>query len=181
MVELKVPYYSQYRDITDQSWKERACGAACLKMALDYVAPEFGVIIPSIEELLEEGVAIKAYTPSHGWVHRGMVFLAHNHGIPAYHEEFRSLDGGHAKRLVELGFKKIISTLDSGKPVIVSVEKEFAGGGSSHQVVLVGYKEDADGVLIYHEPEAEDGKGKSREVEQERFLKHWRYLAIFVG
>ena len=82
------------------------------------------------------------------------------------------------KRIVNFGFKKILKTLDEGKPVIVSVEQNFEESDKFHQVVLVGREGD---LFLYHEPEAEDKNGAYREVSTEQFLRHWRHLAIFVG
>jgi len=179
-MQLSVPFYSQYRDVTDPAWQPRACGGVCLKMALDFLAPSFNTTIPTILELIEEATTHKAYSTGSGWVHRGMVFLAHNHGIPAYPEEFRSMEGSHARTLVHYGYQKIVETVRSGKPVIVSIEKGFVDGGSFHQVLIVGEKDNGE-TLIYHDPEAKDNSGAFREIEREKFCSHWRHFAIFVG
>ena len=164
-MKISVPYYSQHRDIIDPYWKSRACGVTCLKMVLDFHAKIFNTTIPTLDELIKEGIAIKAFS-QHGWIHQGIVFIAHNHGVPAYQEEFRSLDGMCAKRIVNFGFKKILKTLDEGKPVIVSVEQNFEESDKFHQVVLVGREGD---LFLYHEPEAEDKNGAYREVSTEQF------------
>jgi len=179
-VQLSVPFYSQYRDVVDPVWQSRACGGVCLKMALDFLAQKCNATIPAIPELIEEAVTHKAYSTGSGWVHRGMVFLAHNHGIPAYPEEFRSMEGAYAKGLVEYGYNKIIKTVRSERPVIVSIEKGFEDGGSFHQVLIVGEKDDGE-VLMYHDPEAKDESGAFREIGREKFCSHWRHFAIFVG
>jgi hypothetical protein len=149
-------------------------------MVLDFLQQDFNTKIPALDELIEEGVGIKAFG-SHGWTHQGQVFLSHNHGVPAYQEEFRSLDGMKAKQLVTFGLNKIVSTLINGRPVIVSVEKGFIESGKFHQVVLVGYEDNDGGVFFYHEPEAPDDSGAYKKVTREVFLRYWRHLAIFIG
>ncbi|HEC33037.1 MAG TPA: hypothetical protein ENI63_02130 [Candidatus Kaiserbacteria bacterium] len=176
-MKLSVPYYSQYKEVVDSKWQPRACAVTCLKMALDFEATNFNTTIPTIDELIEEGVNIKAFSKE-GWVHRGIVFLAHNHGVPAYQEEFRSMDGRLAKKLVTTGHSKLINRLKDGKTSIVSVEKGFNEGGGFHQIILVGYR---DGNFLYHEPESKDNVGAFMRVSDEEFLNHWRHMAIFVG
>jgi len=176
-MRLSVPYYSQYKDVTDSDWQPKACVVTCLKMALDFEAPNFNTTIPVLDELIQEGVDIKAFGKD-GWIHRGIVFLAHNHGVPAYQEEFRSMNGKLAKNLVAIGHAKLIKRLEEGKTVIVSVEKGFEVGGGFHQILLVGYE---NGNFLYHEPEEKDETGAFMPVSEEKFLRFWRHLAIFVG
>jgi hypothetical protein len=149
-------------------------------MVLDFFQSNFNTKIPDLNTLIEEGVGIKAFG-HYGWTHQGLIFLAHNHGVPAYQEEFRSMDGEKAKDLVSFGLKKIMDTLVSGKPVIVSVEQRFTQSGKFHQVVLVGYQEEERGTFLYHEPESQGDDGAFKEVSVEQFLRSWRHLAIFVG
>lgn len=176
-MKLSVPYYSQYKDVNDPTFRSRACSITCLKMALDFEASNFNTIIPSLDELIQEGIDIRALSKN-GWEHRGIVFIAHNHGVPAYQEEFRSINGKLAKKLVDMGFEKLIKRLEEGKTAIVSVEKGFGENGDSHQVILVGYE---DGHFFYHEPEAKDETGAFRQISEEKFSSYWRHLAIFVG
>lgn len=176
-MKLSVPYYSQYRDVTNPEWQSRGCAIACLKMALDFEAPNFNTTIPTLDELIQDGIDIKAFSKE-GWLHKGIVFLSHNHGIPAYQEEFRSMDGRLAKGLVAVGYQKLLKRLEEGKTAIVSIEKGFEEGGSFHQVLLVGHEGEN---FLYHEPEAKDNTGSFRQIGDDDFLAHWRHLAIFVG
>lgn len=178
---LPVPYYSQHRDVEDAIWRPRACGMTCLKMVLDYYAPKLDIEVPSLDDLIEEGISIEGYS-AHGWIHDKLVLIAHNYGMPAYREEFRTIIPTRQKALATRGLRKILDFLHEGKPVIVSVEGNFEDGGDFHQVVLVGFeKEGSVDTIIYHEPAAQDETGKNRRVAKETFLKHWRNLGIFIG
>ncbi len=177
-MKLNVPYYSQYTDVADSDWQPRACAIACLKMALDFEADNFDTVIPSLDKLIKEGIDIDAFNIKEGWSHMGMVFISHNHGVPAYREEFRSMYNKREQRLVTIGHAKILRRLEEGKTSIVSVEGNFKDGGESHQVLIVGHE---DGDFIYHEPSAKDGTGSFRHISEEEFLRHWRHLAIFIG
>jgi uncharacterized protein YvpB len=176
-MKLQVPYYSQYKEVTDLEWQPKACAITCLKMVLDFEAPNFNTTIPTLDELIQEGVSINAYS-NDGWIHKGIVFLSHNHGVPAYQEEFRSVNKEFEKNLTEVGISKILKRLEDKKTSMVSVEKDFEKSGSFHQILIVGYE---DGNFLYHEPEEKDETGAFMQVSEERFLAHWRRLAIFIG
>lgn len=176
-MRLSVPYYSQYKEVSDPDWQSRACALACLKMALDFEASNFGTIIPTLDELIQEGINIKAFGKA-GWIHNGIVSLSYNHGVPAHREEFRSKNNKFAKHLATAGCAKFLERLKEGKTSTVSVEADFKDGGEFHQVLLVGHE---DGNFLYHEPGAKDETGAFRQVGEETFLRHWRHLAIFIG
>lgn len=174
-MKLEVPFYSQYTNVTDESWQNRACAMACLKMVMDFFAPNSN---PNIDELIEKGLQIQAYLDNVGWVHAGLCMLARNHGFAAYNEEFRSLDIEIEAGLIEMGIRKIRSKLELGLPVIISCSKNFDEFHKPHQIVLVGYDEVG---FYYHEPETRDDSGANRYVELETFRNHWRKFAIFVS
>lgn len=54
----------------------------------------------------------------------------------------------------------------------------FEDGGKFHQVILVGYE---NGNFLYNELAAKDENGAYREISKEKFLRHWRHPAIFLG
>lgn len=192
-IVIAVPYYSQYRDVTDDSWKARACGAVCLKMVLEYFGRKRSLTVPSIDELIQEGIAIKA-TSEAGWVHTRIALLAHNHGFPAYNEEFRSVavnyekqrfsESEHAESLMRYGITKIAETVRAGRPVIVSVSKRFEHKELFHQVVLTGIRGSGAAVegFFYNDPDHDSPEeGTNRFVDLATFREHWRRFAIFVA
>jgi hypothetical protein len=150
-----------------------------------------GYISP--DQLIAEGLLIGAYDEGVGWNHDGIARLAHNHGLPAYREEFRSItvdagtkarvDSPFAESLRATGIEKIKGSLVAGKPVIISTIKRFSEAGKFHSVLLTGFEEE-NGQLAgfhYHDPESiQDGGGAKRFVSIGTFKEHWRRLAIFV-
>jgi len=59
-----VPFYSQFKDITDPTWQKVGCGIASLAMLIDYYKPAV-----SVDSLLTEGITTGAYITSAGWSH----------------------------------------------------------------------------------------------------------------
>jgi|SRR6185312_15958045 len=185
-MKLSVPYYSQFDKIHDAEWKQRGCAVVCLKMCLDFAKPGD---VPSIEDLIKEGEIIGGYVPKIGWKHEAIVRLAHNHGVPAYQEEFKSVHVDLAKKtfsksefekdLIDKGIERIKNSIDSGVPVIVSTATPLG----FHQVVVVGY-EDNVGTLtgfFVNDPDNRDGERKDFFISLADFLHQWRMFTIFVG
>ncbi|TAL49218.1 hypothetical protein EPN83_01620 [Patescibacteria group bacterium] len=186
-MKLDVPYYSQFKDVTDPEWRLKACTIANLKMALEYA---LGAPAPSIDELIKEGLLIRGYGP-HGWIHDAIVNLAHNHGVPAYREEFRSVAVDTARSefsrskyedsLLSYSLEKFRKKLSAGALVIASTPRNWAPDGNFHTTLLVGYKE-KNGALsgfYYHDPDAPNEPKKDQFVDVETFKEYWRRLAIF--
>ncbi|MDP2704831.1 MAG: C39 family peptidase [Patescibacteria group bacterium] len=172
---LDAPFYSQYDNVTDESWRSKACAVTCLKMGLDFLSSD----IPSIDSLIEEGVSISGYTP-HGWSHDSLVFLAHNHGVPSYKEEFRSASDLFKERLETVGLSKIIKKLAENRPVLLSVTKP---NDSFHAILAVGFEGETASPthIIFHDPDTKDGGSSFQKMTLPDFLKKWRKLAIFLG
>lgn len=174
-MKLEVPFYSQFTDVTLEEWKERACAPTCLKMVLDFLSG--GKFEKSIDDLIREGLEIGAYEEGIGWIHVGLVRLAHNHGFLGYNEEFRTLNKDLDQGFAEKGIEKIKQTLKSGLPVIISCSKNFDEFHKFHQVVIVGFDENG---FYYHEPHKENKEeGANRFVDFQTFKTHWRKFAIF--
>jgi hypothetical protein len=187
---LPVRYLSQWNDITDPAWKERSCSIVCLAMVLGFYFPERPVI--SANDLLEEGLAIKGHTYATGWKQDALVALSHNHGLPLYREEFRSLlidrnagtgtPSADSDTLRKVGTEKIISWLSGGDPVIISTLKRFSVEGTYHTVLLIGVAHEggiATG-FYYHDPDSDqEGGGERRFVSMETFQQYWRRFALF--
>lgn len=166
---LAVPYSSQYLDIKDPHWVIRACGIANVKMALDY----FGAHAPTLDKLIEEGVAMGAYGAS-GWYHDGLIAIAEKRGVEGFREE--DMDTAQ-------GLKKIRESLKTNTLVIVSVVQMLLGRKKYHQVLLVGYREESGNIkgLFYHDPAATDrDAGKNLYVDVDVFKVYWRNKAIFL-
>lgn len=163
---LSVPFHSQYGDEVPHDWQAHACSIVNLVMVLEFLTKHTFLIA----ELIREGESIGGFGPR-GWTHDAIVLLAHNHGVQAYRQEFRSCEDAVAEKLAHDGFHKIEKTVREGTPVIVSVQKE---NGSYHTVTVIHTDENA---VIFHDPEA----GENQELSRDEFLKKWRRLAIFFG
>ncbi len=157
-------FQSQYSDDVPEVWRPRACSIANVRMVL----VSRGDDVSTMADLIAEGESMNGFGPR-GWVHDALVFLLHNHGVPAYREEFRSRDDAHAEVLMRVGVEKIRESVRAGHPVMVSLQKE---NGSYHTVLV--YEVTDDG-FVYHDPEV----GPSQSVSEEVFLKQWKRLAIF--
>ena len=161
-MKLAVPYHSQFLDIADPFWILRACGATSLAMVLEYHGlPELN-ILSFCNEAKEKG----GYDMKNGWVHDYLVLKATELGFTAYRKEgMEDVD-------------EIISSLEQGNPVIVSVEKKVLEQKRFHILVVVGYENEN---FIYHEPESTDReRGQYRVCDTETFMEYWRRKAIFI-
>lgn len=173
---MQIPYYSQYAADVPEIWRDRACGAMALKMGLDTLGAE----TPSPNDFIEAGVAVGAWQEDGGyWIHDRLAILAHNYGIPAYREEFRSGREDLVADMRAYGMRKIAAHLGHGGLVMVSVPKHMVAGGSYHLVLLT--KNEGD-TLTYQDPAYETAtEGAARTITHDAFSALWRGLAIFLG
>lgn len=187
---LPVPYVSQYSIGRDSDGLSRACGAACVKMILDYRGGDNTDFL----EIVREGQTMRgAYISGIGWTHSGLASLLRNHNVGAYAEEFRSIEidtknqeflpsqfeVGH----VERGIQKIAGKiLDWKQPVIISGIKHWKEKDKWHLMVIVGVEKDGDRItgFFYHDPDDELEPGTNKFVDKETFRTYWRKFAIFV-
>jgi hypothetical protein len=194
-----VPYYSQFFDVSREDQREKSCSIVCLKMAFDFLSPG---TTPSIDHLIEEAsfhtISMKEHglitekAASFGTVHDVLVSLAHNYGVLAYREEFKSLSVTEAKVVVpspfvevmlESGIKKIVASLETGSLVIASVFPGLSEGKSFHTILLIGF-EDRDGTLTgfyYHDPDARTEARNDQFIALADFVIYWRKMAVFLG
>ena len=168
-MKLKVPYYSQYEDIKDKVWRDRACGLVCLKMVLDFNK----IKTPEIGEFLKIALDKGTYHEFNGWIHDKIVELAKDFGMEACRKEEMENE------------QELKDFLDGGNPVIVSISaKRFLEEFESkfHQVVLTGFKLDNCELkgFYYNDPDYQGEEGKGLFVDRETFGKYWRKMAIFV-
>jgi hypothetical protein len=188
-MKIDVPYFSQKLDVEAEEWKGRACGITCLKMALEYAVPRTS---PSIDKLIEEALYLGGYEKA-GWKHDVLILLAHNHGVAAYREEYKSRIIDLAKKvssiapfesaLTDHGIKKMAEAVETGQPVIASVAGRFQDGGENHLVVLTGTEHEGDRLagFYYHEPnETDRNEGMHKFVSTDTFRKYWRKFALFI-
>lgn len=161
-MKLSVLYYSQFVDIQDPFWMLRACGAVSLKMVAEFSGKE----LPDILSLCNEARDRGGYDLQNGWIHDYLVTKAQEFGLQAERkEDLKGLD-------------EIKVSLDSGCPVIVSVEKRVLEQKRFHMLVVIGYE---DGMIIYHEPESTDKeRGRNRMCTEEVFMEYFRGKAIFI-
>ncbi len=179
---MHVPYQSQHAEDVPLEWRSRACGIVSLRMALC----AYGAPVPDIATFIKEAEYVQAFSKEGYWVHQRLTWLAHNYGIPAYSEEFRSdtvdmTQGTHAESpyalsLRDYGLQKITHTLMHGGLVMVSVPRLFEQGGHYHLVLLVGADRNT---FIYHDPDVTPGA--ALHISRETFLRYWRRYALFLG
>lgn len=162
-MKLDVPYYSQFVDIQDPFWMLRGCGAVSLAMVAEF----HGATTPDILVLCNEARERGGYDMESGWIHDYLVMRARELGLQAERKEgMKDID-------------ELIASLESGSPVIVSVEKRVLEQKRFHMLVLVGFD---DSGFIYHEPESTDKeKGKYRVCTYDQFVDYWRGKALFVS
>lgn len=127
-------------------WECSSCGVLCLGMAAEY----FG-INRSTKELIDQGLALGAYTDAAGWSHAGLVELALKIGLDAKQQTLTLVD--------------LQKAIDGNKVPIVSVKPGFRidktlkerilfwkryGG---HLVTVVGYRVENNqlsGFFVHH-------------------------------
>lgn len=85
-----------------EHWGHNSCGLACLRALCAF----HGLPVPEQHQLLIDGLAADAYSPS-GWVHQGLVDLARAHGLAGEARGFD--DTAELVRLAEQGFPSIVS------------------------------------------------------------------------
>ncbi|MEK7579531.1 MAG: C39 family peptidase [Patescibacteria group bacterium] len=194
MAKLNVPYVSQISDVKDPHWQSRSCTIANTKMLFLYYEKEIGNT-PTLEGLIEEGIAIKAYNQVTGWGHAGIARILRNHGLSAYNEEFRSqaIDlttgevkpSSHAEALCTSGIEKVGRSVEEKHPVIISVSPDFGENKEYHTVLVIGVERDAEGKVCgfwYLDPYLLRPRGEEAIfVSLEKFKTHWRRLAIFAN
>jgi len=189
--KLHINFYSQHSEDIDTDWRHRSCGIVCIKMVLDYLGlgKEEAVM-----DLIKEGKYIGGYSEENGWNHDALVNLLRNHGVSAYRQEFRSheisvsdkisRESKYQEKLASVGIGKIISSVEKGAPVIVSVKEGFGTNKTSHLIVITGTKIDNNvfSGFYYIDPNTKENlESEQHFVELARFNSFWRNLAIFTA
>lgn len=161
-VAPRVPFYSQFRDITSASWKKVGCGIASLAMVIDYYKPAV-----SVDTLLQQGIDSGAYLQNAGWTYKGLIGVAKKYSLNGNSYDLAPLDSKAA-------FTELKRYLKDG-PVIVSVHYKFDPKSTiPHLVVINGIVGD---VLYYNDPAAPTG---NRQISSSDFLKAWKKRFIVI-
>lgn len=179
-MKLSVPYYSQWKDITDINWQKRSCGLLCLYSAIRFYKNDFNL---SPEAFLEEALRKEAFGKS-GWVHDKLVALSCERGVPAKRVEFRGKTPEETKRLIETAFEDFTQSLEAGQLIIISTIRNWKEKDKFHQVLLVGFEGPKEAPLGWyvHDPDAKsETEGAYQYISHEKFKEGFRGLAIFVG
>ncbi|HEY4516225.1 MAG TPA: C39 family peptidase [Candidatus Paceibacterota bacterium] len=201
-VILDVPYYSQFKVVENMELQNKACSLVCLKMAIEYYFPDRGQVsaIDLFDEseiiqksMLEKGL-ITEKVVAHGRSHDTIVFVAHNHGLSAYREEFRSisvnlethefLPNSYDEYFWARGIEKIKTAIKNNSLVMTSVFPGLSDGKSFHTLLIIGFEESEDGELkgfYYHDSDAVGEPKNAQFIDLPTFKKFWRRLAIFLG
>lgn len=188
-MEKEIQFCSQYRDITQEEWKSKACSISSLWMALKYLKEDF---VLSPDELLSEAISIGAFSEAGFWLHDRICLLAHNHGLPAYNEEFKSFPFGketiYAKNIADFGVEKIFNFIKNKEGfVISSVPKNFDNIDKPHSILIHDVKTETENGIkkryfIYNDSEKlTEAEGVNLLVDLETFKNLWRKLAIFIN
>lgn len=164
---LSVPFYSQFTDVSDPSWKKLSCGVASLAMLIELYEPDE---ISSVDALLREGINSGAYIRGAGWSHRGLVRLAKKHGLSGDTYDF-------SRRGMSTAFAKLKASLKNG-PAIVSVHYTFDPQNPIPHLAVIN---DIEGDTLYYNDPAETSGGGT--LSAEKFKAAWkkRYITVRPG
>lgn len=190
-MKLDIPFYSQHTLDVPEEWRRRACGVLTLRMALAYLLAHKGRPVPSTEQLIHEAEAIHGWTED-GIDHEALIRLAHNYGIPAYREEFRSVSvdpehnsfepSEYSTEMLEYGIGRIYEAVKNGQVVLASVPRTLTEGGTPHAVVIVGFEEGETPGFYYHDPDYDTAdEGAFRFIDVESFKALWRRFMRVIG
>lgn len=178
-------FCSQYRDIKDEDWKNKACTICALYMALKFLKDDFDL---SVDDLLIEALKIKAWSDTGFWIHNKIAILAHNYGLPAYTEEFKSIPFGvetkYAEDILDYGIKKIFNFLKNKEGlIIISAPKNWMEIDKPHSILLIDIlEENEEKYFIYNDSAKEnEAEGRNLKINLKDFKNTWRKLAIFIN
>lgn len=131
-VPYDIPFYTQsaqgylengFSSVEEaKEWEDRCCGIVSLKMIAEGILPG---IIPSVKELIAQGVAAGSYIPGKGWIHYKLAELSQTLGFC-----------GQAHRGANLS--DLADTLEKSHPCIISVSPSFTGGELDENGKIVG-------------------------------------------
>lgn len=199
-----VAYLSQFDGSIRPEWEGRACTFVCLEMGMRKVAPDLE--IPKADQMFEESEILqqdmlrkRRITPEaieKGRLHHTVTLIAHNHGVMAYPEEFRSKKvdlktgefsaSGFEDRMLQAGLLKICKSLEEDNPVMVSVPRNLASENKNdlHMILLVGATRTGKKIenFCYHDPDSKysERPKKFMYIGGDKFAEIWNRTAIFI-
>lgn len=163
--ELEINPLSQFLDVKQSEWQQRACGIISLKMCLD----ELELENKEVDELIQIGIDNGAYQSKTGWIHDGLVSLAKNFGA----SEAKNFDW--SKESSQSAFAKLWPLIGQ-RPLIASIfyhfKPENQGG---HLIVLAGLK---DNKLVIYDPEEKEREKIRKEITIKDFSNGWKKRII---
>lgn len=200
---LDVPYYRQIdpNSPLGPEWQQRACGFLALKMVLDYYQLQSGQAPIDLKELFDKIYSYGGPVQNGNWLHADFVAAARSYGFHSWRRGWHMGIGGQKTfqaegadsetikridaQMVREALPTLVETVESGKPVIVSVAKNFGDVSRPHVVVLTGIKR---GTVLgqyqgfyFNDPYTSTKKDrKDYYVPFPQFMDSWRGMAIFV-
>ena len=160
---FRVPFFSQFTDITSAKWKKVGCGVTSLAMLVEYYKPGSA----SVDTLLNQGIKSGAYLEDAGWTYGGLIHIAEKYGLSGTTHDFGDDTMNHALSALQTDLKN--------GPVMASVHYTFDPRNPiPHLVVINSIEGDT---VRYNDPAAKSG-GKS--ISKTLFMKAWkkRYIEI---
>ncbi len=167
IMRLDVQYISQLTDIHDEYWTNRACGGVSLAMVLAYHQTPIENLLVFLGEAKRDG----GFTQEKGWFY-------------VYLESAAKRVGHHAHVEDPTTIENLISHLDHGEPVIISVVKRLFGKERGHILVVTGYKKDREHLegFYYNDPESLYMEtGKDQYVKLSDFENDWKKRALYIS
>ncbi len=159
----RVPFYSQFTDITAPFWKKVGCGITDLTMIIDYYHPG----VATVNEMLRKGLAAGAYDYNAGWIYQGLINLSHAYSLDGRYYDLSGLSQKAALARFE-------SYLGTG-PVILSVHYKFNPASTiPHLIVVNGI---SNNVVYYNDPATTVG---TQAISLSRFLQGWKRKVIVI-
>jgi ABC-type bacteriocin/lantibiotic exporter with double-glycine peptidase domain len=161
---IEVPHLVQYYNIDDEIWQGRSCGIVSLAMIFDYYDVKF-----DLAELIQQGLDADGYIDGVGWKHDAIVDLAKKHGFESRRVEAENLES-------------LTTELNSDRPVIISIHKNFDEKEGGHLAVLNGYFESEGKIegFYVNDPIGAQYKHKNQFIPAEKFLVGWKKRAIYI-
>ncbi len=160
---LQVPFYSQFKDISDPEWQKVGCGITSLGMIIEFYKPN----TISVDTLLAQGIAAGAYLSNAGWTYKGLIEVSKKYDMDGSSHDL----GGQGATSAFTEFKK---HLQDG-PVIASVHYNFDPQSTIPHLVVINRI--VDDVLYYNDPAAKNGENR---ISVNKFLKAWKKRFIVV-
>jgi predicted double-glycine peptidase len=161
--EIKVPFYSQFTDITSPQWQKVGCGIASLAMLIEYYEP--GEV--SVDKLLAEGISSGSFLEDAGWTHSGLANLVKKYGLTG-----KTFD--YSANSIDSAYAKLVSSLATG-PVMASVFYTFDPKSPIPHLVVIN-NIDSD-TVYYNDPSDKSG---NRTISSTKFKAAWKKRFIEV-